>query len=242
MRPIITFLSLAVVLVAGCTQESTPEAPVTEAEETVALSAPDATNAAGLDDGTLPVGWRWRFDRGSDYTVGTVDTMDTWFVTMTPGWHITTKPAGIFYHPASVGEGLFTASTKIHLFDPGTRNEGYGLIMAGANLEAEEQHYLYFLLRRNGEFLVKVRDGSQTEELIGWTEHEAIERWTDDSEGTITNVVSVTVGGDTISFMVNDEEVATLEKGDMITDGVVGIRLNHSVNVHVSDLTVTPTS
>ncbi len=242
MRPIIAFLSLAIVLVAGCTQDTTPDAPEPESEVASALSPPDATNAAGLEDGVLPMGWRWRFDRGSDFTVGSVDTMDTWFVTMTPGWHITTEPAGIFYHPASVGEGAFTASTKISLFDPGTRNEGYGLILAGRNLESEEQHYLYFLLRRSGEFLVKLRDGSQTEELIGWTEHEAVEAWTDESEGTITNVLSVTVGGDTISFSVNDEEVATLEKGDLATDGVVGLRLNHSVNVHVTDLSVTPAS
>ena len=242
MRPIIAFLSLAIVLVAGCTEETTPDADAPDSQAAATLSPPDASNAAGAEDGVVPAGWRWRFDRGLDFTVGSVDTLDTWFVTMTPGWHITTKPAGIFYHPASIGEGDFTASTTIHLFDPGTRNEGYGMILAGANLDSDQQQYLYFLLRKSGEFLVKLRDGSQTEELIGWTEHEAVERWTDESEATITNVLSVTVGGETITFMVNDEEVATLEKGDLATDGIVGLRLNHSVNVHVSDLTVTPAS
>lgn len=240
MRPTIACLTLAAVLATGCTPDSTPDAADAAPEASATLTPPDPTNAAGAEEGVTPEGWRWRFDRGSDFTVGNVDTLDTWFVTMTPGWHITTRPAGIFYHPASLGEGDYTASTTIHLFDPGNRNEGYGIILAGSNLESEEQRYFYFLLRRSGEFLVKLRDGSETEELIGWTEHEAVEAWTDDSEGTITNVLSVTVSGETISFMVNDEEVATLEKGDLQTDGIVGLRLNHAVNVHVEDLSVTP--
>ncbi|NNE71610.1 MAG: hypothetical protein HKN29_14770 [Rhodothermales bacterium] len=231
---------LALLILAGCASEEAPQAESEEAPTEAAMTAPSADNPLGNEEGALPPGWEWRFDRGSDFTIGASDTLDTWFVTMTPGWHLTTRPAGIFYHPASVGQGDFTASATIHLFDPGERNEGYGIILGGSDLQGDGQEYLYFLLRRSGEFLVKLRSGSETDELIGWTEHPAVVAWTEEAESTITNSLSVTVGGEIISFMVNDEEVATLEKADLPTDGVVGLRMNHGINVHVSDLAVTP--
>lgn len=240
IRSTLSAFALGALILAGCATDESTQVEPTEANTETALAPPSADNPLGNEEGAMPPDWQWRFDRGSDYTIGAVDTLDTWFVTMTPGWHITTQPAGIFYHPASMGEGDFTASTIIHLFDPGTRNEGYGMILGGSDLQGENQEYLYFLLRRSGEFLVKLRTGADTEELIGWTEHPAVAAWTEESEGTITNALKVTVGGDVISFVVNDEEVATLEKADLPTDGIVGLRLNHAINVHVSELSVTP--
>jgi len=39
---------------------------------------------------------------------------------------------------------------------------------------------------------------------------------------------------------VNGQEVATLPRADLAVDGVVGIRVNHALNLHVSRLEVTP--
>ncbi len=207
----------------------------------VTVSRPDASNPGGAGEGETPEAWQWRFDRGSDYLVGSEkDSVDTWFVTMTPGWHVTTRPAGIFFHPGSTASGDYTASTKISLFDPGERNEGYGLMIGGSDLQGSDQAYLYFLLKRSGEFLIKHRQGTVAESIVGWTAHEAIAAWTDDSQGAISNVLSVTVQGANIVFSVNETEVASLPRSELPTDGVVGLRLNHGINVHVSELSVTP--
>jgi hypothetical protein len=236
-----SILVLTAVLVIGCASNDAPDAYTAEPEVAAAVAGPDPANLGGSPEGVVPASWHWRFDRGSDYTVGTdADSADTYFVTMTPGWHLTTTPAGIFYHPDGVGTGNFTVSTQMYLFDPGERNEGYGLILGGSGLEGPDQQYLYFLVRRSGEFLVKLRTGAETENVIGWTAHEAVAAWTEGSGPTVENVLSVTVEDDTIAFLVNDAEVASIPRAELPTDGVVGLRINHGTNVHVADLSVTP--
>ncbi|MBO6574341.1 MAG: hypothetical protein JJ896_02910 [Rhodothermales bacterium] len=236
------YLVLVASLVLGACASG--EGEVAEAEtpvETVVSDRPNHENPAGNPEGEVPPGWEWRFDRGPNYSVGSeADSVDTFFVTMTPGWHITTAPAGIFFHPASTADGSYTASTQIHLFPPGNRNEGYGILVGGSDLSGEAQEYLYFLLRRSGEYLVKLRKGAETETLIPWTAHESIVAYTEDTEGTATNVMAVQVDGETLRFHVNDVEVATLPKAELPTDGLVGLRFNHAIDVHVSELTVTP--
>ena len=56
---------------------------------------------------------------------------DIRFVNMTPGWHVTTGPRVILYHPAARAEGDFRATATMHLFAPGQRNEAYGLFVEG---------------------------------------------------------------------------------------------------------------
>ena len=235
------FLFAVLVLTAGCGNPETEEPAVDDAA-TMAVERPDPENPAENPEGELPPDWMWRFDRAGEYTVGggEQDSVDTWFVTMTPGWHITTAPAGIFYHPAHTAEGAYTASAKIHLFPPGNRNEGYGILVGGSDLQGPGQEYLYFLIRRSGEYLVKLRRGSETEELIGWTPHEAIVAFTEETETTATNTLAVRMEGDMVTFLVNETEVASLPQGELPTDGLVGLRMNHSVNVHVSEFAVTP--
>ena len=41
-------------------------------------------------------------------------------------------------------------------------------------------------------------------------------------------------------YLVNGEEVASLPRADLDVEGVVGIRVNHALNLHVSKLEVTP--
>lgn len=72
--------------------------------------------------------------------------------------------------------GNFRAETKLFLFDTEGRNEGYGLIIGGRDLEGDDQVYTYFLLRNSGEFLVKGRKGSDTNLIKDRTPHDSIRR------------------------------------------------------------------
>ena len=189
----------------------------------------------------VPVGWKIRLDHPDHPAVISADKdeADIWFVNMTPGWHITTKPAAIFYHPASTASGNFRAETKIFLFDTEGRNEGYGLIFGGEDLEGDDQAYNYFLLRNSGEFLIKNRKGSETSVVQGWTSHESIRRW-EGADSSTENVLAVECSDETVTFFVNGSEVASFPRAEIKTEGIVGLRMNHRVNVHVGDLTVTP--
>jgi hypothetical protein len=72
-----------------------------------------------------------------------------------------------------------------------------------------------------------------------WAPHEAIATFGPGSESSVENVLAVEVGEESVTFSVNGATVATLPRAELATDGHVGLRLNHNLNVHVSDLSVT---
>ena len=162
---------------------------------------------------------------------------DIWFVNMTPGWHITTVPAAIFYHPASTASGNYRATARIHLFDPKGRNEAFGLFFGGKNLDSDSQSYDYFLIRNSGEFLIKRRAGKETPIIRGWTKSDQIRRWTA-GETSVLNDLSVECDRDVVRLSINGEVVATLPRSEIQPDGIVGLRVNHRLNLHVEDLSV----
>lgn len=88
---------------------------------------------------------------------------------MEPGWHVTTGPAVILYDPSRTGTGEFRVEAETNLFDPGERREGYGIFVGGSDLAGDGQRYLYFLLRRDGRFLIKARSGEETRVVRSWT-------------------------------------------------------------------------
>jgi hypothetical protein len=195
-------------------------------------------NAAPLyaQDMSRPDGWQVRFDQAG----ATESDMDMW-VTMPPGWHITTGPAGIFWDPTLDASGSFRAEMEVFLFDPGTRREAFGLFVGGVDLTGSGQTYTYFVIRNGGEFLVKSRRGDDTSTLIDWTAHPDIRTYADRGEdASVKNVLTVIADADEVRFQVNGTQVATLPRSGLAIEGIVGLRVNHALNLHVSRLDVTP--
>lgn len=179
----------------------------------------------------FPDGWEVRFDReGSSME-------DLRLVTMPPGMHVTTGPAMIAYHPDSTATGSYTLESEVFLFDPDGRREGFGFFVGGADLAGADQSYTYFLLRQGGEFLVKVREGSETRVVQDWTGHDAIRSWTEGEGATAQNVLALRVGEAGVAFLVNDAVVWESPAGSVATDGVFGLRVNHGLNLHVTSIT-----
>lgn len=189
---------------------------------------------------TVPDTWKVRADRGSATVVaeaqpGPTRSDTVRLVTMPPGWHITTGPAIITWDPAWQASGTYRVELESFLF-PGERQEGYGLFVGGKNLDGPEQTYLYVLLRKNGQLLVKRRDGAETATLVDWMPHPAIVPQT---EGTAKNVLAVDVGADSVRISVNEQRVTALPRAGLPTDGQVGLRVNHALNLHVTRVDIT---
>ncbi len=204
----------------------------------VAQERPDPNNPQGVNF-EVPEGWEVRLDHEmEDVIIGSQpDSSDIYFVNMTPGWHITTGPAGIFYHSANTASGSFSIETEIHFFDPGERNrEGYGIFWGGANLQDDNQEYAYFLLRNTGEFLIKTRSGEETGVVQGWTESDAILKYENKEESSVLNSLMVKVDEELVRFYINSEEVTSVPSSEIKSDGIFGLRANHSVNLHISEL------
>lgn len=244
MRTIL--LCIATLVFIGCqpSPESADATEGAEAEESAVMSEPLSRpdpNAPLGEENTVPPDWIVRFDQPSDdITIGAdKEASDIFFVTMTPGWHITSGPAAIYYHPASTAEGTYAAKLGVHLFDPGERNEAFGFFIGGEQLDGADLAYDYFLIRNTGEYLIKRRRGDQTELIQDWTAHEAINRYMSDTESPVLNELAVNVNGESVGFMINGVEVTSVPVTDVKTDGVVGLRVNHALNLHISNLEVT---
>ncbi len=205
------------------------------------MAQPDPATPDG-ENLMVPESWKVRLDRPNlDIVIGAeADSSDIFFVNMTPGWHITTGPAAIFYHPDMVAKKNYTLESTMYLFDPGERREAYGMFMGGQDMEGDDIVYDYFLLRNSGEFLIKRRTGSETSILQDWTASEAVNMFGPDTESSVENRLRVDVGEQEVAFSVNGTEVASVPRDQVMTDGIAGLRINHALNVHVSDLKVTP--
>jgi len=203
---------------------------------TVALLALPLLGGSPLSAQGFPDGWMVRADRPD------ANLAELLFSDMPPGWHVTTGPAGILYNPGIRGGGRFAVDLEVYLFDPGTLREAFGMFVGGRDLAGDGQSYLYFLIREGGEFLIKTRNGRNTSTVVEWTSHPAIRSFADVQEGESSqlNVLRVEAGEREVRFLVNGQEVTRIPRPGLILDGVVGLRVNHRLNLHVSKLTVGP--
>jgi hypothetical protein len=194
--------------------------------------APQGQHAdhAGHTNTGVPEGWRMRLDRPNS-------TAPVHFMAMDEGLHAILGPAGIFYNPSMTATGAFTAQGTFTLNKPAEHPEAFGLMVGGRDLDGADQDYLYFLVRQDGQFLVKHRAGTETHTLIDWTEHAAVAR--PGADGRAVNALAVESGPAGVRFLVNGQQVGTLPR-QVNTDGIVGLRLNHNLDVTVADLAVHP--
>lgn len=198
------------------------------------MAAPGTAQDMATSQG-MPDGWLMRFDRPGAGGA----TAD--FQVMEPGWHVTTGGAGaaIFWQPGMQASGTYRFSTAMHLFAPSGHAEAFGLFVGGHDLGSADQQYLYFLVRQTGEYLIKRRIGSETANVVGWTASDAIPRMEPGAEGSTKYALAIAVDGSRVRFMVNGATVHTLSADEVDTDGQVGIRINHRLDVHVEPLELT---
>lgn len=184
-----------------------------------------------------PEGWRVRIDR-SQSEQDPDDTRDLKFTTMGKGFHVTGGPAGTFWNPANTVTGDYTATATFTLMKPSSHVNYYGLTFGGADLGGANQNYLYFLVAQNGTYVVRHRAGNDVHDVQLRTPHDAIRR--PDAKGQSTNTLEVRVSGNTISYVANGTVVHTTPKSGFTakTDGIVGIRVNHLLDVHIEGFAV----
>ncbi len=189
----------------------------------------------------LPDGWMAHFDAaaGGDAHAHHQAAEGLVFVDMPPGWHLTTGPSGIFYRHGDRAEGDFAVESEIHLFDPGERRESFGIFIGGRTLhDPEARRYTYFLVRRDGRFMIRERDGAEVRDIVGWTEHAAVAGWDERGEGqlSVPNLLRVEVRGQEVAYLVNGTEVASFSREGRAVDGHFGLRVNHHLDLHVTRL------
>lgn len=184
-----------------------------------------------------PDGWMVRVDRSAN-AQDPDDTPTLKFATMGKGFHVTGGPAGTFWNPANTAKGDFTASATFQLMKPSGHVNYYGLVFGGAELGGAAQNYIYFLVAQDGTYTIRHRAGDQVHDIQARAANAAVKQ--PGADGRSANALEVRVAGATISYVVNGTVVHTTPKSGMTarTDGIVGIRVNHLLDVHVDGFTV----
>ena len=175
--------------------------------------------------GQVPAGWSARTDKD-------VPMANVKIAPMGGGIHVTTGPAVILWRDADApAAGFHTVATFTQTKAP-EHAEAYGLFIGGKDLKGAGQGYTYFLVRQDGMFLIKAREGATTKNITtGWTANEAVVK--KDDAGKATNKLEILVGTDKVTFSVNGKEVFSMPTTAGAMSGVVGLRVNHNLDVHV---------
>lgn len=201
---------------------------------TTSLSAQADPDKAVAGGGTLPAGWNAHTERNAP-----MDNVK--FAGMGNGFHVTLGPASIFWRAADSASGSYHTVATFNQTKAPAHPEAYGLLIGGKNLADSTQSYTYFLVRTRGdtgEFSIRRRSGYATRPtaVVEWTANAAVHGA--NAQGQATNELSIQVGGGKVSFMVNGKEVYSANAADVDTQGIVGYRVNHNLDLHLSALGV----
>jgi len=218
MRLLLTITALALGAAAPLAAQS-PRKPAARSDS--------ATRPGGATG--LPAGWSVRTDEpGKEVNVK--------FVVMEPGYHVTLGPAAVLYRAADKMSVPFTVAATLVQTRAPTHAEGYGIFIGGNDLTGPARRYAYFLVRGDGTYLIKRREGDNTYAITSsWTRHPAVQRA--DAKGEATNRLEVSVTPTKLSFVVNGSEVYAADPRLVDAHGTVGLRVNHNLDVHVVEFT-----
>jgi hypothetical protein len=196
--------------------------------------------------GRLPQGWVLRWDDGNP-PLTAIDMQQRG-----SSYRFRSGPAAIYYNPNMTASGEFTVSgtfSQTHSMG----HEAYGLFVGGKNLEDSTQQYLYFVVKPcrssgacsgdaaksgnpMGEILISLRRGNGKPTALVAATHDDAVRTDDPTTGAANNVLAIHVSKDSVQFYVNGREVRALPRsalGGMSTDGIVGLRVNHNLDIQV---------
>jgi len=194
----------------------------------VALAIPHAIQAQ--EGGVQVDGWQARLDRNADAN------RVLHFRTMAEGIHASTagNGAATFWRPADTHNGDYAISATFTQTAPSSHPNAYGLFFGGSDLSGTNQRYTYFVIRENGQYLLRKRMGDETSDATPWAAHDAIK--TLDADGHSTNSLTVEVGASQVRFLINDIEVNSQPRSSFNTDGIAGLRVNHQLDLHIANV------
>lgn len=225
MRNSVLFSTMAIlvfVCLSACSQKQADKETEQQATEMAQIQP-----ANSIDD------WEIRFDKAE------ADSSASEFTVSGDTLHIVAGGSGaaIYYKPEMKASGSFSAQGTFAQVVKSEHPEAYGLFIGGDSLQAESQHYLYFEVRMDGKYLIKRRVESETESIVGWTANAAIhsmsETW------PLTNTLKITRDAEAVTFWVNETQVKQIPVSELqYTEGVVGLRINHNLNLKITDFGV----
>lgn len=185
-----------------------------------------------------PKGWMLRADRSTSAS-DPDGAGDIKFMAMGSSFHAINPTAAVYWNPANTASGSFTAKASFKLLKPSGHTNYYGLVIGGSHLENDKQTYLYFLVAQNGTWMISRRAGDARPVAVApKTANDVVAK--PGADGTSVNALEVRVAGDKVDFVVNGTVVHSAAKADLgtSTDGIVGLRVNHLLEVQIDGFAI----
>jgi hypothetical protein len=175
--------------------------------------------------GQFPAGWSARPDRGAPTGIKFSQAGDV--------YHFQMGTTGTMWRSDWTKSGNYTYSARLTQMAKASHAVSYGLVIGGSNM-GPSPTYTYFLVRQAGEYFISNWEGSAPKTVVDWTANPAIVK--EGADGKQSNTLGIQVQGDNVIFSVNGTEVTRLAKSKVHTDGVIGLRIGHTLNVDVDQV------
>ena len=192
--------------------------------------------------GIRGAGWQGRPDAGT----GAVN--DSSLDVKGSDIEIHTGPAMLYWNPANKGTGDFTVSatfTEPKYMSSNDHPHPYGVFIGGNDLDTANASALYCAAYGRGTFIVRGFGPSPFQVNGRGGTSDAVHKAAGRGE-QVEQTIALQVKGDSVSCIINGTTVGTYPKADVVaagklksTDGIVGIRVAHNVDVNVKDFKVT---
>ena len=211
------------------------------------VSAQEGPSTSVAGGGVLVKGWTGQID-AKEKTAG-LTLNSAKLVEEGKALHVTTGPAVTYWNPKNVAKGDYTVSATFlepKYMSINDHPHPYGIVIGGNDLGTENASYLYCAAYGNGSYIVR-GFGPAPFQMGGRApvKDDAVNKAAGVGQ-PVTQVIAVTVKGDTVSCSINNKTVATFEKSAVVaagklksTDGVYGIRFAHNTDATVTGLKMT---
>lgn len=131
----------------------------------------------------------------------------------------------------------YRLSMRVTTTNLGLHPHGAGIVFGGNDVDNDKQVYSYLLVRGDGQFLIKTRDGGGTSDICLWSEHEAVTK--ENPKSLIaTNVLAVEVDRERTRFLINGTQVHQAKTEALHSSGQYGARLVHDLDVRFDQIEV----
>jgi hypothetical protein len=192
--------------------------------------------------GIRGAGWQGRPDPGTGaVTDASLDVKGT-------DIEVHTGPAMLYWNPANKGAGDFTVSATFSepkYMSANDHPHPYGVFIGGSNLDKDGTTALYCAAYGRGTFIVRGFGPAVFNVNGRGGPSDAVHKAAAKGEA-VEQTIALSVKGDSVSCSINGTVVGTYPKADITgagkltsTDGIVGIRVAHNVDVTVKDFKIT---
>ena len=176
----------------------------------------------------FPAGWSVRPDRGNAAQINFTESGGV--------SHFVMGPAGTFYNAQWTKTGDYKYSARVAQTKAPSHPTSYGIMFGGSDMAGAGQTYSYFLVRGQGDYFIANRDGAdRPATVVDWTPNAAIAK--QGADGKQANALGIQVLGDNVIFSVNGKEVTRLAKSKVHTNGLIGYRIGHNMDVDIDQVT-----